>query len=168
MPARSITRADASITSSGSIVSCITPMRKGGAISTIVSRASGLHCLLACRLGRPPSQHLPDHLHRNGGSRVADVDSEQRESGVELFGCDAVLERPANVGPEALFHTALCGERSYDDEAAITQRKAVVDPRPAGRLQGLPRHPLADDRLEQLNRSLLGQAELARVGGPPA
>src|SRR3989440_10934633 len=30
MPARSMTRADSSISSSGSIVSCITPMRNGG------------------------------------------------------------------------------------------------------------------------------------------
>src|SRR5438046_4004193 len=38
MPASSIARADASISSSGSIVSCITPMRKGGAITPILSR----------------------------------------------------------------------------------------------------------------------------------
>ena len=38
MPARSIVRADSSISSSGSIVSCITPIRKGGAITPIFSR----------------------------------------------------------------------------------------------------------------------------------
>ena len=37
MPARSIARADSSISSSGSIVSCMTPMRKGCAINTILS-----------------------------------------------------------------------------------------------------------------------------------
>src|SRR5437016_5367747 len=38
MPASSIARADATICSSGSIVSCITPMRKGGGITSILSR----------------------------------------------------------------------------------------------------------------------------------
>ena len=41
MPASSITRADASISSSGSIVSCITPMRNGTATgSVLLGRAS--------------------------------------------------------------------------------------------------------------------------------
>src|SRR4051794_20650468 len=42
MPARSMARADSSISSSGSMVSCITPMRKGCAIRSIFSRGQHL------------------------------------------------------------------------------------------------------------------------------
>src|SRR5688572_17784392 len=58
MPARSMTRADSSISSSGSIVSCMTPTRKGGGIRGAsgalrgVRRALrlGLVCLRRCRM----------------------------------------------------------------------------------------------------------------------
>ena len=40
MPAVSMTRADSSISSSGSMVSCITPMRNGGDTGAVVKHAA--------------------------------------------------------------------------------------------------------------------------------
>src|SRR4051812_24474489 len=51
MPARSMTRACSSISSSGSMVSCITPMRKGGVTAGIQSR--GGRCAVLQAIERP-------------------------------------------------------------------------------------------------------------------
>ena len=84
IPASSIARADASISSSGSIVSCMTPMRRGGATRCskrglhlrVERRENVLHLLvhdrlqdaLAHRADRPEDLHLGAPRHRRAAA----------------------------------------------------------------------------------------------------
>src|SRR6266566_8565353 len=79
IPARSMTRADSSISSSGSMVSCITPMRNGGGIRAIFSREQLLEVespgpkrpVRPSRVVRHrPHPCVPDRLVERAGIRV--------------------------------------------------------------------------------------------------
>ena len=89
IPASSITRADSSISSSGSIVSCITPMRNGTATASSLSSA----CLRCCASGlrdrprTPPARPggCPARRRRVARSRLADLLLERREHVPDLL-----------------------------------------------------------------------------------
>src|SRR4029453_7891630 len=92
MPARSMTRADSSISSSGSIVSCITPMRNGGAIRTIFKRGQ----ILELKGAGPQSTVRPARVVRHHAQlRVA-------ERLVEGAGLAVVVGRQPHEGQAAL------------------------------------------------------------------
>ena len=61
---------------------------------------------------------------------------------LQLLRRGAVLDRPADVGAEARLDAALRDERGDDDEAAVAEAQAIVDPGGTGRddrLLGSPR-----------------------------
>src|SRR5215510_9858472 len=60
MPARSITRADASISSSGSIVSCMTPIRNGAASGPPQVLGGGILGPDLIKLQEPAAEHRID------------------------------------------------------------------------------------------------------------
>src|SRR6266566_1096982 len=117
IPARSMTRADSSISSSGSMVNCITPMRNGGGIRAIFSRGQLLEVESPGpeRPVRPPRvvRHRPhpcvaDRLVERAGVRVAMCRQPQQR--------DAVLTR-----------SRLCGGHDLVTDSASTRVRRDAD-----------------------------------------
>jgi hypothetical protein len=113
-------------------------------------------------------QLVADYLDGDGGSRVPDVDPEQRGHRLELLPGRTVLDRPADVRSHPGLDAALGDERGQDDETAIAERESVVRPPARSRVDCLRGHPLAQQLPQMVEHLALVELELARVGRDPA
>ena len=120
-PARSSTRAVASISSTGSIVSCITPMRNGGVTTAILSR-SGHRPALPARGSRAVPLAL-DRPHRRG---TASCTRTIRSAG-SILGRGSTRTWPRS-GPERIFVAELDGRLVGLAGMIVRGRKVELEP----------------------------------------